>query len=140
MSDEIFDSLDLTKFKVCVECIKGKQINIRKLGTKRSSSVLELIHTDICWPFPTASWNIQQYFITFIDNHSCYGYFYLVHEKSQSLDVFKNFKAKVENQFAKKIKAVRSDRGDEYYSRYDGLGQQCLGPFVKYLEECGFIS
>ena len=48
MSDEILDSLDLIDFKVCVECIKGKQIYVRKLGAKRSSNVLELIYTNIC--------------------------------------------------------------------------------------------
>ncbi|RDX94460.1 hypothetical protein CR513_23156, partial [Mucuna pruriens] len=74
----------------------GKRTNIRKLGAERAKDVLELIHTDICGPFPTASWNGQQYFITFIDDYSRYGYLYLIHEKSQSLDVFKSFKAEVE--------------------------------------------
>ncbi|WJZ95165.1 hypothetical protein VitviT2T_013955 [Vitis vinifera] len=103
------------------------------------SDVLELIHTNICGPFPTASWNGQQYFITFIDDYSRYGYLYLIHEKSQSLDVFKNFKVEVENQLSKKIKAVRSDRGGEYYGRYDGSGEQRPGPFAKYLMECGIV-
>nr|KYP75271.1 hypothetical protein KK1_007981 [Cajanus cajan] len=39
----------------------GKQTNFRKLGAKRAN--LELIHTDICGPFPTTTWNEQQYFI-----------------------------------------------------------------------------
>jgi len=39
----------------------------------------------------------------------------LIHEKSQSLDMFKIYKVKVENQQNRKIKAVRSDRGSEYY-------------------------
>ena len=82
-----------------------------------------MIHTDICDPFPTPSWNGQQYFITFINNYSRYYYLYLIHEKSQSLDVFKNFKFEVENQLSKKIKVVRSDRGGEYYLRYDGSGE-----------------
>ncbi|KAJ9541594.1 hypothetical protein OSB04_028100 [Centaurea solstitialis] len=120
----ILKSIDLTNFKVCVECMKGKQTNTRKLGSNRATDVLELIHTDICGPFPTTSWNGQQYFITFIDDYSRYGYLYLIHEKSQSLDVFKDFKAKVELQLSKKIKAVRSDRGGEYYGRYDGSGEQ----------------
>ena len=51
------------------------------------------------------------------------GYLYLLHEKSQSLDMFKIYKAEVENQLTKKIKAVRSDRGDEYYDRYDKSGR-----------------
>ncbi|RDX71714.1 hypothetical protein CR513_48894, partial [Mucuna pruriens] len=110
---------------VCVEGIKGKRTNIRKL--------------DICGPFPTASWNGQQYFITFIDEYSRYGCLYLIHEKSQSLDVFKSFKAEVELQLGKKIKAVRSDRGGEYYGRYDGSGEQRPGPFALFLKECGIV-
>ena len=89
------DKLDFSDFQVCIECIKGKQTNMRKKDTNRCSDVLELIHMDICGPFPTP-WNGQQYFITFIDDYSRYGYLYLIHEKSQSLDVFKNFKAEVE--------------------------------------------
>ncbi|KAG8496846.1 hypothetical protein CXB51_008129 [Gossypium anomalum] len=68
----------------------------------------------------TASWNGQQYFITFIDDYSYYGYLYLIHKKSQSLDMFKAYKAKVENQ----LKNVRFDHGGEYYGRYDGLAER----------------
>ena len=53
--------------------------------------------------------------------------------------MFKSFKAEVENQLGKKIKAVRSDRGGEYYGRYDGSGEQRPGPFAKFLEECGIV-
>ena len=95
MLDEILPSLDSVDFQVCIKCIKGKQTNVRRLGTNRSSDILELIHKDICGPFPMASWNGQQYFITFIDDFSCYGYLYLIHEKSQTLDVFKQYKVEV---------------------------------------------
>ncbi|KAL8121654.1 hypothetical protein AgCh_018403 [Apium graveolens] len=40
-----------------------------------------------------------------------YGYLYLIHEKSQALDVFKEYKAEVELQLSSSIKVVRSDRG-----------------------------
>ena len=82
MSDEILNSLDMTYFQVCIECIKGKQIEKRKLDANRCTDVLELIHTDICGPFPIASWNGQWYVIMFIDDYSRYGYLYLIHEKS----------------------------------------------------------
>ena len=133
----ILDSLDMSDFDICVDCIKGKMTNKRKTSANRCSNVLELIHTDICGPFPTASWNGHTYFITFIDDYSRYGYLYLIHEKAQALEVFKIFKAEVENQLGKKIKAVKSDRGGEYYGRYDGSGEQRPGPFAKYLSECG---
>ena len=70
MLDEILDPLDLSDYEVCIECIKGKQTNIRTLGAERAKDVLELVHTDICGPFPRTSWNGQQYFITFIDDYS----------------------------------------------------------------------
>ena len=60
------------------------------------------------------SCNDQQYFITFIDDFSHYGYLYLIHEKSQSPEVFKSFKVEVENQPNKRIKNVISDHGGEY--------------------------
>ena len=109
------------------------------MGANRASDVLELIHTDICGPFPMASWNGQTYFITFIDDFFRYGYLYLIHDKSQSLDVFKNYKAEVENQLNERIKSVRSNCGGEYYGRYNGSGEQRPGPFAKFLEECGIV-
>ena len=45
--------------------------------------------------------------------------------KNKSLDTFKIFKAKVENQLNKRILSVRSDRGGEFYGRNDGFGKQC---------------
>ena len=53
--------------------------------------------------------------------------------------MFKKFKAEVENQLDRRIKSVRSDRGGEYYGRYDGSGEQRPGPFARYLEECGIV-
>ena len=55
MSDGILDPLDFMDFDTCVNCIKGKQTNVGRLGANRVSNVLELIHTDICRPFPTTS-------------------------------------------------------------------------------------
>jgi len=53
--------------------------------------------------------------------------------------VFKTFKVEVENQLNKRIKCVKSDCGGEYYGKYDGSGEQCPGPFARYLEECGIV-
>ncbi|RDY03069.1 hypothetical protein CR513_13386, partial [Mucuna pruriens] len=75
-----------------------------------------------------------------LPTHFGYDYLYLIHEKSQSLDVFKSFKAEVELQLGKKIKVVRSDRGGEYYGRYDRSGEQHPGPFALFLKEYGIVS
>jgi hypothetical protein len=80
----------------CIECAKGKQTSMRKYTDTRMTDVLELIHTDICGPFPTATRNGHVYFISFIDNYSRYGYIYLIKEKGQVLNIFKSFKYEVE--------------------------------------------
>ena len=53
--------------------------------------------------------------------------------------MFKSFKIEVENQLNKRIKNVRSDRGGEYYGKYDGSGEQHSGPFAKFLEDFGIV-
>lgn len=58
----------------------------------------------------------------FQDDYSCYGYLYLIHEKSKSLDMLKAYIDEVENQVNMKIKNIRYNRGGKYYGRYDGLG------------------
>lgn len=58
-------------------------------------------------------------------------YVYLISVKSESHDMFKAFKAEVENQLNRKIKVVRSYRGGEYYGRHTDIGQ-ALGPFFDF--------
>ena len=115
VKEGILQNLDFTDFHVCANCIKGKQTKHTKKGASRSNEFLEIIHTDICGPFFVPCFTGEKYFITFIDDLSRYGYVYLMHEKSQAIDIFKMFLTEVERQLDKKIKIVRSDRGGEYY-------------------------
>ena len=57
-----------------------------------------------------------EYFITFTDDLSRYGYVYLMKHKSEAFEKFKEFQSEVQNQLGKKIKFLRSDRGGEYMS------------------------
>jgi Integrase core domain len=123
----------------CIECAKSKQTSMRKYIANRMTDVLELIHTDICGPFPTTTKNGHIYFISFIDDYSRYGYIYLIKENAQVLDTFKSFKSEVELQLNKRIKGVRSDHDGEYYGRSDGSGEQRPGPFAKFLEDNGIV-
>nr|XP_025693179.1 uncharacterized protein LOC112795464 [Arachis hypogaea] len=50
LSDGVLEPLDFTDFDTCVDCIKGKQTKRSQKGAKRSSDILEIIHTDICCP------------------------------------------------------------------------------------------
>jgi hypothetical protein len=69
---------------------------MHKYTVNHMTDVFELIHTNICGPFPMATRNGHVYFISFIDNYLRYDYIYLIKEKTQVLDTFKSFKSKVE--------------------------------------------
>ncbi|KAL6324389.1 hypothetical protein AAG906_012993 [Vitis piasezkii] len=131
VNDGVLSTLDFTDFETCVDCIKGKQTNKSKRGATRSSTILEIIHTDICSLDMDS--HGQKYFISFIDDLSRYMYLYILHNKNEALEAFKVFKAGVKKQYGKQIKIVRLDRGGEYYGRYleDGQSQGHWQSFFK---------
>jgi len=83
--------LDFTNLNVCVDYIKGKQTKHTKKWATQSTQLLEITQ----WYmelFYVHFFNKERYFITFIDDFSCYGYVYL-HKKSQtvnSLEIYIN--------------------------------------------------
>lgn len=83
---------------------------------EKASELLGLIHRDVCGLMSTKAREGFNYFITFIDDWSIYGYVYLMKHKSESFDKFKEFQNEVQNQFGKMIKALRFDHGGEYLS------------------------
>ncbi|GAU34373.1 hypothetical protein TSUD_217130 [Trifolium subterraneum] len=105
--------------KICDGCLVGKQA--RNVFTKelpmRSSSVLEVVHSDVCGPFDEKSLGANRYFITFVDEFSRKMWIYLIQTKDGAFAVFKKFKALVENQSSRRIKILRTDGGGEYTSK-----------------------
>ena len=47
---------------------------------------------------------------------------YLIHEKFQAVDILEVYVTEVERQLDRKVKIVRSDKGGEYYGKYDESG------------------
>nr|GEW04356.1 putative zinc finger, CCHC-type [Tanacetum cinerariifolium] len=118
--------------------IYGKMTKGNKKGATRSTRLLELIYMDICGPFPLGIGGHKS-FITFIDDYSRYMYLFLINEKSESLEMFKTFKAEVKNQIDRKIKVVRSDREGKYYGRHTDVGQ-ALGSFFDFCKDHEIIN
>lgn len=109
----IEDNLDMTE--PCEDCIYGKHERMPFNVSKRKTlEILELIHTDLCGPMETESIGGGKYFLTFIDDFSRYLFIYILNNKSQVLDTFKDFKKYIEKQTGKQIKKLRSDNGKEY--------------------------
>ena len=61
---------------------KRKDVKKIKKDVKRSAGILQIIHTDICGPFPVKSVDGYDSFITFIDDYSRYSYIYPIKNRS----------------------------------------------------------
>ncbi|KAK9033553.1 hypothetical protein V6N11_049740 [Hibiscus sabdariffa] len=105
--------------------LKHLEYQFRELHTRRN-----LAKGDVDLRVGNGARGGYQYFITFTDDFSRYGYIYLMRHKSEALEKFKEFKNEVQNQHGKSIKVLRSDRGGEYL-RQD---------FDELLKECGIVS
>jgi hypothetical protein len=81
----------------------------------RDLTLLELTHSDLCEMNGELTKGDKRYFMTFIYDCTRFCYVYLLKSKDEALYYFKIYKAEVENQFEKKIKCLRSDRGGEYF-------------------------
>ncbi|KAK4430730.1 hypothetical protein Salat_0834700 [Sesamum alatum] len=95
------------------------QDRMKRLVNSKNLEVGDLsdLPTYVCGPLRTQARGGFSYFITFTDDHSRYGYVYLMRYKSEALET------------NCKIKVLRSDRGGEYLSR----------EFLDYLKEHGII-
>ncbi|KAK9750003.1 hypothetical protein RND81_02G165400 [Saponaria officinalis] len=81
--NDLIPSIDMNMNK-CTTCI-----------VERSSSILELIHSDLCDLYSTPSLGNKRYVVTFIDDCTRFYYVFLLHTKDE-------------------IKKMRIDRGGEF--------------------------
>ena len=82
-------------------------------SVERSSNLLNLILSDVFELNGMLKRGGNRYFLTFIDDCSRFTYVFLLKNKSETFNVFKVYKAEVENQLSKKTKVLRSG---EYFS------------------------
>jgi hypothetical protein len=115
--DGLLSSFDFESFDTCESCLLGKMTKAPFTGqSERVSDLLGLVHTDVCGPMSSVARGGFQYFITFTDDFSRYGYIYLIRHKSESFERFKEFQNEVQNQLGKLIKFLRSGHIGEYLS------------------------
>ena len=113
----LLPKLSLNDFEKCEFCSQAKITKApHKTVIGKETEPLDLVHSDICELDGTLTRNGKRYFITFIDDCSDFTFVYLMKNKSEALDMFKLFVAEIENQYNRKIKRLRSDRGTEYDS------------------------
>jgi hypothetical protein len=103
----LLDLSGLESFDTCELCLLG---NMNKApftkSCERATDLLELVHRVVCSPMSTIARGGYEYFATFTDDFSRYGYVYLIMDKSETFEKFKEFQGKVQNQLGKKIKLL----------------------------------
>jgi len=75
-----------------------------------------LIHSDVWIPSPIATKGGSRYYVSFIDDHTCYCWVYLMKQRSEFSEIYTAFRALVKTQHSVVIKCFRCDLGAEYTS------------------------
>jgi hypothetical protein len=103
--DGLLSSFYFESFDTCESCLLGEMSRAPFTGqSERASYLLGLVQTDVCGPMSSVAKGGFQYFITFTDDFSRYGYVYLMRHKCESFEKFKEFQNEVQNQLGKTIK------------------------------------
>ncbi|CAA0831778.1 Unknown protein, partial [Striga hermonthica] len=105
-------------------------LNVHIVDVPNRTQQLGLVHSDLCGPMSVHARGGFEYFVTFIDDYSRYGYIFLLHRKSEYFEKFLEYKAVVEKKLGKSIKSLRSDCGGKYLSN----------EFRSYLTDNGITS
>jgi hypothetical protein len=102
----------LAQLDQCKGCTMGKYVN-STLHEKESRAlvILERVHIDVCGPFSVASTTKHKYYVIFVDEFSRKCWIFFMQKKDQTFSKFCDFKALVEKESGKQVKALRSDNG-----------------------------
>ena len=95
--------------------------------SRRAQAILELVHSDICGSISPTSNGNKKYFMTLVDDFSGKTWTYILHAKSEVFDCFKKFCATTKTETGRRVKALKTNRGGEFYSN----------KFIKFCKEKG---
>ena len=116
--DESLWLFDYESCDTCESCLLGKMANLPFKGKGECAiGLLDLIHADVCGPISTHDRGGLIYFTSFIDDFSRYGYLYLMRNKYEAFEKFKELRNEVKRQLWRSIRTLRSNRGGEYLSQ-----------------------
>ena len=103
----------------CEPCIMGKHPRHPHPSsrTSRVTAPLELIHCDICGPFPVETPHGKRYFVIFLDDCSSGLDLQLLATRDQAFDAWCNVQPRWELQLGTKVKTFRCDGAAELPGR-----------------------
>ncbi|XP_066358495.1 uncharacterized protein [Miscanthus floridulus] len=95
---------------------KQRRLSFPKVDKYRTADALELVHGDLCGPITPATNDGRRYFLLLVDDCSHYMWMQLLTSKDKGAEAIKKFKAPAEEESGKKLRVLRTDRGNEFTS------------------------
>jgi len=99
----------------CESCALGKQYRHPfKPSSSATERPLELVHTDVCGPFPVTSLGGNNYFVTLLDDYSKFSAVRPLAHKSDTAAAVIDTLTFLETQTGHQVRRLRFDNGTEY--------------------------
>ncbi|WVZ14807.1 hypothetical protein V8G54_012373 [Vigna mungo] len=107
----------LQKLDFCDHCVLGKSHRIPFGKGKHSTErPFEYVHADLWGPARTLTHGGVAYFLSIIDDFSRRVWIYVLKNKSETFQKFKEWHTQIENQLGCRLKCLRTDNGLEFVS------------------------
>ncbi|WKA11938.1 hypothetical protein VitviT2T_029385 [Vitis vinifera] len=101
----------------CEICQLSKQVRSHfPIQPYKESSPFSMIHSDIWGPSRIKNVTGTRWFVSFIDDHTRLTWVFLMKEKSETSQIFKNFKNMIQTQFQSKIQILKFDNARDYFN------------------------
>lgn len=124
--------------QVCKCCLEGKAARspFPAILERKSSQILDIVHTDLCGPMKTHTPSGNKYVMNLVDDFSRFTVTYLLRNKWEATERIKEYVRWVENLFGRKPRVIRSDGGGEYdnhelrnFYKVEGIKPQFTVPY-----------
>ncbi|KAK9066710.1 hypothetical protein SSX86_014033 [Deinandra increscens subsp. villosa] len=108
----------------CENCVFGKAHRVQfPKGKHTTKGILEYVHADLWGPARTQTLGGGRYFLSIVDDYSRRVWVYVLRNKSDAYQRFKDWMALVENQTGRRVKKLRTDNGLEFCNEL--FGKMC---------------
>lgn len=114
-------------------------------STSLSTKPLELLFMDVWGPSPILSNRGYCFYLLINNDFTRYSWLFPLHQKSQVISSFVQFKSTVKNMFSTKIKVVQTEEGKEFVNRQFqnllnlfGISHRRSCPYTP--EQMGFVE
>ena len=116
-----------------------KKLPFNKNNKETASKPVQLIHSNVGGPITPASHEGYSYWITFIDDHTCYPWILFLKNKSEAFTMFKQWKAEVKAWMGHCIENFLLSDNWIKFLHTDSGGKYMLTKFREYLWQHGIV-